>query len=51
MDQGSGVAMNCGVGRSHGSDPELLELWCRAAAVAPMGPLSWELLYATGAAL
>ena len=41
--------MSCGVGRIHGSDPELLWLWCRPAAVAPIQPLAWEL--ATGAAL
>ena len=27
------------------------ELWCRPAAVAPIGPLAWELPYATGEAL
>ena len=26
-------------------------LWSRLAAVAPIGPLAWELPYATGAAL
>ena len=35
------VAMSCGVGRRHGS--ELLWLWCRWVAVAPIGPLAWEL--------
>ena len=29
----------------------LLWLWCRPAAVAPIGPLAWELPYASGAAL
>ena len=28
----------CGVGRRHSSDPVLLWLWCRLAAVAPIGP-------------
>ena len=26
----------------------LLWLWCRPVATAPIGPLSWELPYATG---
>ena len=34
-----------------GSDLALLQLWCRAAAVALIGPLAWEPPYATGAAL
>ena len=29
----------------------LLWLWCRPAAVAPIRPITWEPLYATGAAL
>ena len=41
----------CGVGRRRGSDPALLWLWCRLAAVAPIGPLPWEPPCATGAAL
>ena len=32
-------------------DPELLWLWCRPAAAAPIGPLAWEPPYAVGAAL
>ena len=32
-------------------DPELLWLWCRLAAAAPMQPLVWELPDAVGAAL
>ena len=43
--------MSCGVGHRHGSDPELLWLWCRPVASAPIGPLTWEPLYAMGAAL
>ena len=43
--------MSYGVGRSLGSDPALLWLWFRLAAVAPIGPLAWESLYAAGAAL
>ena len=43
--------MNCGVGRRHNSNLELLWLWCRLAAIAPVGPLSWEPPYAAGVAL
>ena len=32
-------------------DLELLWLWCRPAATAPIWPLAWEPLYAVGAAL
>ena len=32
-------------------DPELLWLWCRPAATAPIKPLAWEPPYAAGAAL
>ena len=48
---GSDVAVSCGVGRRFGSDPELLWLWCRLAAVALIQSLAWELLYAVGMAL
>ena len=41
--------MSCGAGRRRGSDPELLWLWCRLAATAPVGPLAWEPPYASGA--
>ena len=43
--------MSCGVGCRCGSDLVLLWLWCRLAAVAPVGPLAWEPPYATGMAL
>ena len=43
--------MSCGIGRRHGLDPTWLWLWCRSAAVAPIGPLAWEPPYAAGAAL
>ena len=33
------------------SDPQLLWLWCRLAAVAPIRPLAWELPHAADAAL
>ena len=32
-------------------DPALLWLWCRPAAVAPIGPLAWEPPYVVGVAL
>ena len=51
MGWGSGVAVSCGMGLRHGSDPALLSLWCRPAAVAPIRPLAWEFPYATGMAL
>ena len=41
-----GIAVNCGVGHRCSSDPALLWLWCRPAAIAPIGPLAWELSYA-----
>ena len=48
---GSGIAVSCGAGHSHGSDPVLLWLWCRPAATAPIQPLAWEPPYAVHAAL
>ena len=41
------LAVSCGVGC--GLDPELLWLWRRPAATAPIRPLAWEPPYATGA--
>ena len=43
--------MSGGVGRRRGSDPALLWLWCRLAAVAPIRPLAWEFPYPAGEAL
>ena len=43
--------MSCGVGCGRGSDPELLWLWRRLVATAPIHPLAWEPPHATGAAL
>ena len=43
--------MSCGISRRHGLDLRLLWLWHRPAATAPIGPLGWEPLYATGTAL
>ena len=40
------VAMSCGIGHRHGSDPELLWLWRRPAAAALIEPLAQELPYA-----
>ena len=45
------VAMSCGVGGRHGSDPALLWLWRRPAAVALIRPLTWAPPYVAGAAL
>ena len=43
------VAMGCGIGHRCGLD--LAWLRCRLAAVALIGPLAWELPYASGEAL
>ena len=42
--------MSCNSGSRCSSDPALLWLWHRAAAIAPIRPLAWELPYAIGAA-
>jgi len=49
--KGSSVAESCGVGSRRGTSPELLWLWRRPVATAPILPLAWELPYAMGAAL
>ena len=43
--------MSCGVGHTSVSDPELLWLWHRLAAIALIRPIVWEPPYAEGAAL
>ena len=43
--------MSCGIGHRCDSDPELLWLWYRPAAVAPIQPLAWEPPYAVSAVL
>ena len=43
--------MSCGVGHRLDSDPVLLWLRCRPAAVAPIQPLAQELPHAMGMAL
>ena len=43
--------MSSGVGHRHGSNPVLLWLWCRPAAVALIQPLAWGLLCAVGVVL
>ena len=43
--------MSYGVGHTCSSDPALLWLWCRMAAVARIGPLAWEPPYAVSGAL
>ena len=51
MGRGSDVAMSCGVGHRCGSDPVLLWLCCRLAAVALNLPQAWELPGVAGVAL
>ena len=43
--------MSCGVGHRCGLDPELLWLWHRLMATAPIGPLAWEPPYTECVAL
>ena len=38
--------MSCGIGRRRGSD--LVLLWCKPEATAPIRPLAWEPPYAAG---
>ena len=45
------VAVSCGVGRRLCSDPALLWLWYRLAAIPPIRSLAWEPPCAAGAAL
>ena len=45
------LPMSHGVGHRRSSNPALLWLWCRQAAVALVRPLVWEPPYATDAAL
>ena len=45
------MAVTCGVGCRRGSDPLLLWLWRRPAAVALIQPLALECPYAAGGAL
>ena len=45
------VAMMCGVGSRHGSDPAWLWLWHGPAATALIRPLAWEPPYTVGVAL
>ena len=47
----SGVTASCSVGHRCGSDPVLLWLWRRPAAVALIQPLVQELPYTVGEAL
>ena len=49
--KGASVAVTWGVGRRRGSDPALLWLWCRPAAIAPIRPRARGPPYAVGAAL
>ena len=43
--------MSCAVGLRYSSDPALLWLWYRPAAIALIRPLVWEPPYATDVAL
>ena len=43
--------MSCGVGHRRGLNLELLWLWCRPEATAPIRPLAWKHPYAVGVAL
>ena len=43
--------MSSGLGRRRGLDPALLWLWRTPASTDLIGPLSWEIPYAVGAAL
>ena len=45
------IAVSCGVGHRHGSDPALLWLWHRPVSTAPIRFLAREPPYATRAAL
>ena len=45
------LLVSCGVGCRRSSDPQLLCLWCRLAAVALVGPLAWKLTHAVGVTL
>ena len=45
MGQGSSIAVSCGVGHIHGSDPILLPLWLWLAAAALIRPLAYEYPY------
>ena len=42
------IEVSCSVGRRCSSALVLLWLWCRPAAIAPIGPLAWEPTYAAG---
>ena len=43
--------MSCGISHKYSSDPALLWLWGRLAAVVLIRPLAWEPPYAMGVAL
>ena len=50
MGHGSGTVVSCNVGCRCGLDPELLWLWWRLAAIAPIQPLAGEPPHAVGEA-
>ena len=47
----SGIAVSSGIGHRLSSDPALLWLWPKLAAVVLTHPLAWEPPYAAGEAL
>ena len=49
--KGYGITKSCNRGQRCSWDLELLWLWCRLVATAPIRPLAWETPYAMGAAL
>ena len=51
MGQGSGIALNYGVGCRRSLDPTLLWLWREPATAALIQPLAWELPPAVSVAL
>ena len=51
MGRESSIGVRCGAGHRHSSDPTMLWLWCRPAAVALIPPLAWKLSYSAGTAL
>ena len=45
------VAMSCGIGLRHGSNPALLWQWHLLAAAALIRPLAWDIPYTASMAL
>ena len=47
MGQGSGIAMNCGIGGRHGLDPKLVTV-AQASSCSSDSTPAWEFPYAVG---